>query len=216
MEAVIFDLDGTIIDTIDGVGYAADLTLKKFGYLPHDREFYVGAIGGGARTLIAKAIGSDSKDENTVTKVLKDFLEEYERNWSVGLNVYEGIRELIDQLRTQGIKIGVNTNKPDNIAQNVVRNFFHENQISEIVGSQSTFPNKPNPAGTFHLLDHFNVIPENSIYVGDSLSDILTAKNAGMPCIICTWGYGNPKEFTDADYIVDQPSDILKLVTSLK
>ncbi|MGB7594395.1 MAG: HAD family hydrolase [Erysipelotrichaceae bacterium] len=212
MEAVIFDLDGTIIDTIDGVKYAADLTLEKFGYPPHDRLFYVGAIGGGARNLIVKALGPDSKDETVVSTILKDFLVEYANNWSVGLSVYKGIYELIDQLLARGMKIGVNTNKPDNIAQNVVRKFFDEKQIVEIVGSQSTFPNKPNPAGTFHILDHFNVLPQNSVYIGDSLSDILTAKNCGMPSIICTWGYGNSDEFKEADFIVNHPEEILKLI----
>ena len=212
MEAVIFDLDGTIIDTIDGIGYAANLALKKFGYKPCDRAFYVSAIGNGARALIAKAIGPDSADETLVTKVLEYFLNEYENHWEVNLKVYDGMIELIDQLLKKGIKIGVNTNKPNAIAQKIVRSFFDDEKIIEIVGSQKAFPNKPNPTGTLQTLEHIQANPEKSFYIGDSIVDIQTAKNAGMPCIICTWGYGDPKEFTDADFIVNHPSEILKLV----
>jgi phosphoglycolate phosphatase len=215
MEAVIFDLDGTIIDTIDGIGYAANLALKKFGYEPCDRIFYVSAIGNGARALIAKAIGPDSANETVVTKVLEYFLNEYENHWEVDLKVYDGMIELIDQLLKKGIKIGVNTNKPNAIAQKIVRSFFNENQILEIVGSQKAFPNKPNPTGTLQTLEHINAKPEMSFYIGDSIVDIQTAKNAGMLSIICTWGYGDQKEFTEADYVVNHPSEILKLISSL-
>ncbi len=212
MEAVIFDLDGTIIDTIDGIGYAANLALSKFGYNPCDRTFYVSAIGNGARALIAKAIGPDSADETVVTKVLEYFLNEYENHWEVNLKVYDGMIELIDQLLKKGIKIGVNTNKPNAIAQKIVRSFFDDEKIIEIVGSQKAFPNKPNPTGTLETLKHIQANPEKSFYIGDSIVDIQTAKNAGMPCIICTWGYGDPKDFNAADFIVNYPSEILKLV----
>jgi phosphoglycolate phosphatase len=212
MEAIIFDLDGTLIDTIDGIGYAANLALKKFGYSTRDRAFYVGAIGNGARIIIAKAIGPDSADENLVTKVLEDFLGEYEKNWEVDLKVYDGMRELVDTLHAKGIRMGINTNKPDVIAQKIVRAFFDEEKIIEIVGSQKAFPNKPNPTGTLQTLDHIHASPEKSFYVGDSIVDIQTAKNAGMRSIICTWGYGDKKDFNDADFIVNHPDEILKLI----
>lgn len=212
MEAVIFDLDGTLIDTIGGIGHAANLTLKKYGYQPHDRAFYVSVIGNGARVLIAKAIGPDSSDENLVTTVLADFLGEYEKHWEVDLKVYDGMKELIDALHEKGIKMGVNTNKPDPIAQKIVRAFFDEDKIIEVVGSQKAFPNKPNPTGTLQTLEHLNVKPERSFYVGDSIVDINTAKNCGMPSIICTWGYGVPDEIKEADFIVNHPSEVLKLI----
>ena len=212
MEAVIFDLDGTLIDTIDGIGFAANLSLKKFGYAPRDRAFYVSIIGNGARALIAHAIGPDSKDENLVTTVLTDFLGEYEKNWEVNLKIYDGMIELVDQLHAKGIRMGVNTNKPDVIAQKIVRHFFGADKIIEIVGSQKAFPNKPNPTGTLQTLDHINARPEQSFYIGDSVVDINTAKNCGMPSIICTWGYGNQNEFSGADFIVDHPGEILKLI----
>jgi phosphoglycolate phosphatase len=212
MEAVIFDLDGTIMDTIDGIGYAANLSLKKFGYTPCDRTFFVGAIGNGAHTLIAKAIGPKSTDETIVIKVLECFLNEYEKHWEVGLRIYDGMTELIDQIQKMGIKIGVNTNKPNVIAQKIVRSFFNENQIIEVIGSQKAFPNKPNPTGTFQILEHFQVNPGRSFYIGDSIIDIQTAKNAGMQSVICTWGYGDSKEFADADFIVNHPNEILKLL----
>jgi phosphoglycolate phosphatase len=212
MEAVIFDLDGTLIDTIDGIGYAANLTMKKYGYATHDRAFYVGIIGNGARVLIAKAIGPASADENLVTTVLADFLGEYEKHWEVDLKVYDGMVELVDQLHAKGIRMGVNTNKPDAIAQKIVRAFFGDDKIIEIVGSQKAFPNKPNPTGTLQTLDHIKAKPEKSFYIGDSIVDINTAKNCGMPSIICTWGYGNPDEFKEAYFIVDKPGEILKLI----
>jgi phosphoglycolate phosphatase len=212
MEAIIFDLDGTIIDTIDGIGYAANIALKKFGYPTKDRTFYVSVIGNGARVLISKAIGPDSADENLVSTILTDFLGEYEKNWNVDLKVYAGIPELIDELHARGIKMAINTNKPDAIAQKIVRHFFSEEKIAEIIGSRKEFPNKPHPASTNQLLEHIQATPEGNFYIGDSAVDIQTAKNVGMRSIVCTWGYGEEKDFKEADFIVNHPEEILKLV----
>ena len=212
MKVVILDLDGTVIDTIGGIGNAANLSLVKFGFKPQDRQFYTKAVGNGAKALIEKAMGPASSDAELSATILSDFLKEYGIHWEIDLRMYDGVKELITTLNKKGYKVAVNTNKPDVIAQKIVRSFFDEKQVVEIIGSQKAFPNKPNPEGTFQILKHLNALASECVYIGDSSVDILTAKNAGVKSIAVTWGYGELSELGGADYIVNDTKAILDLL----
>lgn len=212
MKAVIFDLDGTLIDTIGGIAFAANKAIAKYGFQPLDRAFYVKAIGNGAKALIERALGGSDKHSELNPVVLADFLDEYTRNWQIDLSIYPGMEELVKRLRQKGISVAINTNKPDEIAQKIVRSFFSEELIFEIVGSQKRFPNKPDPTGVWETLKHIDAQPEDCFYVGDSNVDIQTARNAGIPSIAVTWGYGNPDELTGYDHKVNTAQEIEAIV----
>ncbi len=212
MKAVILDLDGTLIDTIGGIAYAANKAIAKFGFEPLDRAFYVKAIGNGAKALIERAVGGSDKNPELNPIVLADFLDEYTRNWQIDLSIYPGMEDLVKTLNQKGVKVAINTNKPNDIAQKIVRSFFSEELIFEIVGSQKLFPNKPDPTGVWETLKHIGAKPEDCFYVGDSNVDIQTARNAGIPSIAVTWGYGNPEELTGYDYKVNSAKEIEAIV----
>lgn len=212
MKVVILDLDGTVIDTIGGIGNAANISLVKFGFKPQDRQFYTKAVGNGAKALIEKAMGEAASDPELVTTILADFLNEYGIHWEVDLRMYDGIKDLITTLNKRAYKVAINTNKPDAIAQKIVRSFFDEKQVVEIIGSQKAFPNKPNPEGTFQILKHLGALTSECVYIGDSSVDIQTAKNAGVKSIAVTWGYGEVSELSGADHIVNDAKAILDLI----
>ena len=189
----LFDLDGTLIDTIDDLAAATEQVLTEFGFGNADgsplytKADYHQFVGGGVKRLLHMALGKHSTPE-ILDKALPRFLEIYNENCKVKTAPYEGIMDLLDELKARGIKLGVVTNKPEKQARYLAEAFFGDYGLYCVYGSVADRPNKPDPASVQLALADCNSAAETTLFIGDSDVDIQTALAAGMPCISVAWG----------------------------
>lgn len=206
---VIFDLDGTLVNSLEDLGNACNSALERFGYPVHPMESFRYFVGDGVPMLIRRALPEKERTEETIAKVKAVFDEIYGRNYNVCTRPYDGITELLDRLKAEGILIAVASNKPDNFTQTIVTSMFGDT-FSYVSGKKEGFEKKPDPQIALHIMEKLGVSPEETLFAGDSSVDMQTAHNAGCDCIGCVWGFRTLQELTDnkATYIANSPKDI--------
>lgn len=215
----IFDLDGTIADTVESIAHVGNQTLRAFG-LPEipvkDYNFYAGdGADVQVKRMLAAVPGGDKVDyEEVRTQYRKWFAE----NPFYHVKPYDGILELLERLKAQGIKIAVLSNKPHGAAVEVVHKIFGQDMFHKIQGQTSEIPRKPSPIGALAVAKEFGALPQECLYCGDTNTDMDTGKAAGMFTIGVTWGFRPRTELEEhhADKIVDQPSEILELASECR
>lgn len=208
IRGIIFDLDGTLIDSIEDIGDSLNRTLNKLGLREYSKEDYKQMVGGGFRNLVEKAVASN------VDQVLEGFQLEYSRGYLNKTKPYEGIINLLDQLVERKILIAINTNKYEEFIGSIVDKYFSDYNFVDIIGFNERIELKPSPMGAEIILDKMGLRREEILYVGDSSVDIETAKNAGLKSVGVDWGFRGKEELESfgADYIALEPSDILNLL----
>ncbi len=211
--AFIFDLDGTLIDSLKDISLCANKVLEEFSLPIHPLEDYRYFVGAGALTLVKNCVPKDLNEEE-IKKVLKRFIEVYDKKLQANTNPYEGIMELLSKLHKKGIKIGILSNKPHEFTVKYVEEFFSEFNIEEIHGQKEHIPKKPDPTAAINIAKSFNIPCENIYFVGDTSIDMKTAKSANMKAVGVSWGFRKVEELikNGADYIVKKPEDILSLI----
>lgn len=215
----IFDLDGTIADTVESIAHVGNQTLRAFG-LPEipvkDYNFYAGdGADVQVKRMLAAVPGGDQVDyEEVRTQYRKWFAE----NPFYHVKPYDGILELLEGLKAQGIKIAVLSNKPHGAAVEVVHKIFGQDMFHKIQGQTSEIPRKPSPIGALAVAKEFGALPQECLYCGDTNTDMDTGKAAGMFTIGVTWGFRPRTELEEhhADKIVDHPSEILELASECR
>lgn len=215
----IFDLDGTIADTVESIAHVGNQTLRAFG-LPEipvkDYNFYAGdGADVQVKRMLAAVPGGDKVDyEEVRTQYRKWFAE----NPFYHVKPYDGILELLEGLKAQGIKIAVLSNKPHGAAVEVVHKIFGQDMFHKIQGQTSEIPRKPSPIGALAVAKEFGALPQECLYCGDTNTDMDTGKAAGMFTIGVTWGFRPRTELEEhhADKIVDQPSEILEMASECR
>lgn len=212
-KAVIFDLDGTLLNTIDDLANACNYALKVCGFPIHEVEKYNHFVGDGRYKLIERILPEDSKDSSTIDKVLSLFDEYYERHMIDMTKPYNGICKMLDQLKDNDIKLAVVTNKPHEFAVDIVKNFFGE-KFHITLGNRKDIPTKPNPHSVNEVIELFNIKKEQCIYVGDSNVDVQTAKNADIKCMGVAWGFRGTGELKEAgaDIIVNNVQELIDVI----
>ncbi len=210
----IFDLDGTLINSIEDLADSMNAALSDNGLAVHNVSDYYRFVGDGAAKLIVRAIGANNYTDELVVKVKSDFVRHYSENVVNKTFVYDGAIELLMSLKKKGYMLAVASNKPDEFISYIVTNLFADKTFDYIRGNISGTPHKPDPQIVFDIINKLNVEKDNCCFVGDSGVDILTAKNAGIKSIGCLWGYRNREELegAGADYIVGHPLDILEIL----
>lgn len=214
--AVAFDLDGTLLDTLEDLANATNASLATFGYPQHPIASYRQFVGSGLKTLVRRALSPD-----TAKTIAPDQLEtlvqrtgdNYARDWAATTRPYPGIEQLIKELRHRNIPLAVVTNKPHDWTLKMLSHFFPENPFREIQGAMPGLPHKPDPAGALGVAQRLDITPEDIAFVGDSDIDMLTARNAGMGAFGVAWGFRGAKELQEAgaDRIISNPREILEL-----
>ena len=215
----IFDLDGTIADKVESIAHVGNQTLRAFG-LPEipvkDYNFYAGdGADVQVKRMLAAVPGGDKVDyEEVRTQYRKWFAE----NPFYHVKPYDGILELLEGLKAQGIKIAVLSNKPHGAAVEVVHKIFGQDMFHKIQGQTSEIPRKPSPIGALAVAKEFGALPQECLYCGDTNTDMDTGKAAGMFTIGVTWGFRPRTELEEhhADKIVDHPSEILELASECR
>lgn len=211
-KAVIFDMDGTILNTLEDLKNATNYSLRQFGMPERSLEEVRMFVGNGIRKLVERAVPAGTPKEK-IDHVLDVFLEYYEIHSADNTSPYPGILELVEKLKKAGIKTAVSTNKADVPAQELGREYF--NGIFDlIVGQQDGLKVKPAPDSVNKILSILDIQKKDAIYIGDSDVDVQTAKNSGLDFIGVSWGFRG-REFLEkngAKNIVDNANEILDLV----
>ncbi len=206
---VIFDLDGTLLNTIDDLGTAANHTLAELGLPQHTLDEYRLMVGNGMRKLIMRALPQDkASDDAFIDSTLKQFLEYYAAHIDVYTKPYPGIPELINTLSTDGYKLAVASNKIQAGAEKLIAEFFPGIPFVAVMGNSPLYPLKPDAAVVEYIMDKAGTDRNSTVMVGDSGTDIQTARNAGIPIIAVSWGFRPRHELTSANQIADS-SDAL-------
>ena len=214
MKSAIFDLDGTIADTIADLGDAVNYGLEKLGYPTFDYEAYKKMVGNGVKKLCERALPEDKK--GMLSELHKLFKEYYDVHYLDKTKPYDGIKETMEKLRDAGVYMAVATNKPEEVAKEIVAKLLPDMRFVKVLGGVDYRPVKPDTA---ILNEIFAALPDekNRVFmIGDSNVDVQTAKNAGIECIGCAWGFRGRAELEaeGADYIAENASDIADIILS--
>lgn len=207
----IFDLDGTLLDTLPTISYYCNLSLREFGLPEIEEEKFKYLAGNGAKVLIERMLDEVGADrEEYFDKVYKFYNREYDKNVSYLTKPFDGVPEMLAGLKTLGIDTAVISNKPDFAAVNVVKLFLGE-LVDIAHGGREGIPLKPAPDGVFEIMEEAGVTADECIYVGDTGTDMETGKNSGIFSIGVLWGFRKEDELLEngADMIVSHPLEIL-------
>lgn len=214
-QLVIFDLDGTLLNTIGDLGTAANHTLSVNGYPTHPLESYTLMVGNGVRRLMERALPSESRDIDTVNAVLNDFKKYYDEHLTDLTTVYPGIHELLRALTDAGIAVATASNKYESAVVRLIDTYFPDIPFVAKFGNIDGVMPKPDPSIVFRVLGEHPTSKPQVLYVGDSGVDMETAHRAGVESVGVTWGFRPVHELTTAlaDHIVSDPAEILALAT---
>lgn len=186
-KAVIFDLDGTLLDSLCDITYVLNKTLEKFGIAEITLEKALTYIGNGARELVRLAIGSENV--RRLDEILASYKESYAKSDNSRAKLFVGEREFLENLKSAGVKIAILSNKPHAAAMRAEEVFFGDFHFDCVLGQKDGAPLKPDPAAVETVLKELDVRREDCLFVGDGETDVKTAKNAGMDCVSVLWGY---------------------------
>lgn len=211
MITAIFDLDGTLADTLYDLADATNFALEKLGYPTHPYEKYNKFVGNGVQKLCYRALPDDKKDDTE--KLIEIFSDYYGKHFLDKTSLYDGMKNCLDILSENNVILAVATNKPQNFAQQIVSELLPEYNFIKVLGGCSERPKKPDTAIISEIISG---LPEdNHIFmIGDSNVDIQTAKNAEISSIGCVWGFRGREELENAgaDFIAETPSDIAEFI----
>ncbi|MDD2960909.1 MAG: HAD family hydrolase [Muribaculaceae bacterium] len=212
----IFDLDGTLLNTITDLGMATNYALGKNGFPSHLITSYPNFVGNGVRKLIERTLPSDATDSDTIDRLLIDFKEYYDGHNTDYTEIYPGIINLIEGLNLLGVRIAVASNKYQSATEKIIKHYFPNLEFAAIEGQREGIPVKPDPSIVFSILEKANVIKQDAIFIGDSGVDMETARRACVDSIGVTWGFRGENELRRAYamYVVDKPENILEIIKS--
>jgi phosphoglycolate phosphatase len=212
--AIIFDLDGTLLDTLDDIANAANHVLAAQGFPTHPSPHYREFIGDGVVKLMLRALPKTHQDEATVQACVGAYVQEYERTWNALTKPYLGVPEMLDALVVRGLKLAVLSNKPDQFTQRCVTELLAKWTFDVVLGATDQFPRKPDPASAIETARRLGVLPAECLYVGDSGVDMQTARAAQMRPVGALWGFRGKEELLrdGAQHLIDRPSEVLELL----
>ncbi len=210
MKALIFDLDGTLLNTIGDLHRSTNHALKTFGFPQRTLEEVNAFVGNGLAMLIRKAVPQGTSEEMVQT-VLKEMKAHYEEHYHDLTLPYSGIPELLAACKDAAIPMTIVSNKADPFVKKL-RSLFFEDTIPVALGESSDMPRKPAPDMVYYVLEQLGISTEDAYYVGDSEVDVLTAKNAGLPCLAVTWGFRSEELLIEAGAtdLIREPMELLK------
>ena len=219
---IIFDLDGTLLNTIDDLGYACNYALERTGYPTYPIEAYPAKVGNGINNLILRALPESERTEENVLRVREYFVPYYNEHNCDFTRPYEGIPEVLAALKAQGHQLAVASNKYQAATEKIVTHFFPD-VFDVILGEREGIERKPNPQIVFDIIDRLRLTEDRpatpdrlqTLYIGDSLVDFETAKNANVPFVACSWGFVAREKLVEAGiaHIIDKPKEIISFCT---
>ena len=214
-QAVLFDLDGTLLDTLADIAGAANAALAREGVPEHPVDSYRQFIGDGVDMLFRRALPPVAgHDDDRVARCVAHFHDTYAASWNVASAPYEGIAELLDALVDRGLTLAILSNKPDEFTKLCANHYLGRWPWARVVGQRVGIPRKPDPTPALMIADELQIFPGRITYVGDSSVDMRTARAATMPAVGVSWGFRPVEELraAGATAIIDRPLDLLPLL----
>lgn len=210
---LIFDLDGTLVDSLPGIAASLNRSLTAHELPEHSDAAIRSFVGDGLRTLVQRA-ASASADPALIDSLVRFFKMDYELSWANGTTAYPGIHHLLDELQKSGFQMAVLSNKTHDFTVAMVRTLFPDIHFAQVLGQKDGIQHKPHPAGAFQIATALGTSPENCVMIGDSTIDMETAVNANMRAIAVAWGYHDRARLTasGAGRIIEHPSELPELL----
>ena len=212
-KGIIFDLDGTLVNSLEDIADAMNKVLQSLDYPTHSYDDYQCFIGSGLRNLVSKALPETNNDENQIEKSLNSMIDVYRDNCTNQTKSYQGIVELLNELKSRKLKLGVFSNKADALTKEITKALFPD-VFDPIVGLSTESLKKPNPFEALEISKSWGLQPEEMIFVGDSGIDMQTATNANIHAVGVSWGYRPEKELMEngAQHILNHPLDLIPIL----
>lgn len=213
-KACIFDLDGTLADSVESIANSANNAIMEFGFEPNAVERYKEFAGDGADEMLKRSlIAAGDNELEYFEQVKARYKELFTKDCMYKVKPYEGITELLDNLKDKNIKIAVLSNKPHLRAVDVVEQLFGKDYFDIILGQTEHINRKPSPDGALIIADELELLTSECIYIGDTNTDMITGKAANMYTVGVTWGFRDMQELLDngADLIIDSPLELLDI-----
>ncbi|MCS1407891.1 MAG: Phosphoglycolate phosphatase [Verrucomicrobia subdivision 3 bacterium] len=212
--AVLFDLDGTLLDTLEEIATTANAVLDRHGYSGHKIEAYRYFIGGGVGRLVERILPEGCRSNEQVRQFTQELADEYERRSDLLTKIYPGIPELLTALEDLEIDKAILSNKPHHLTLSCVSRFLSAWRFHLVLGQKAGIPRKPDPAGALKVAEDLGLPATSVLYVGDTDVDMTTARAAGMTSVGVLWGFRSREELVahHADFIVEAPDEILSFL----
>jgi len=213
-KAVIFDLDGTLLDTLEDIADSVNRVLRARGFQTHKIDAYRFFVGDGSRMLVKRALPENERSDESVERCQNAFKKDYANAWDVKTKPYDGISELLDDLVQKGVKIAVCSNKPHAFTSLCVEKLLDRWRFDQVVGQSSRYPKKPAPDSALAIAHDMGVAPSEIVFIGDSGVDMQTAVAAGMLPVGAAWGFRPEQELLEngCRFLARSPLDVLQLL----
>jgi phosphoglycolate phosphatase len=211
LQAICFDLDGTLLNTLEDLAHATNTVLQAQRLPTHPVEAYNQFVGEGAARLIEKVLPAELRTPERQVALLDAFHAEYSKCWNQRTTLYDGVAELLDQLAEWQVPITVLSNKPDAFTQECVSEFLGKWPWAVVFGQREGIARKPDPVGVYEIAKQLGVEPSEMCFVGDTSIDMQTACNAGCLPMGVTWGFRDAAELREhgAQHLIDHPSELV-------
>lgn len=212
-DGVIFDLDGTLVDTLDDIADAMDRVLALEGALGHSLHDYRYLIGHGIRNLVTEALPPERRDEETIARCHERMLADYGEHSLVKTHVYDGVPELVRRLRADEVPLAIHSNKADALTRDIVAALLDPADFIVVTGARPDAPLKPDPGVALAIAGRFGLSPARIVYLGDSVVDMRIASSAGMIPVGASWGFRTPGELvgSGAVAVLGHPAELVEL-----
>lgn len=209
---VIFDLDGTLLDTIDDLATSVNHALRRHSFPEHELPAYRYFVGNGVAKLIERALPPEARQPETIETMRQEFIAYYQQHKTALTHPYEGIPALLDELAGRGLQLAVASNKYQQGTAELVDHYFGSARFAAVLGQRAGIPVKPDPAIVLDILQRTQTAPADTLYVGDSGVDMQTAQRAGVCSVGVTWGFRPREELVEngACHLADRPEEILR------
>ncbi len=214
-KAILFDLDGTLLDTIQDIAESMNTVLGRYGFPVHTIEAYKNFVGEGMEILVRRVLPENKADAETVALCLAAMREEYAANWRRNSRPYAGVPELLDDLAARDIKLAVLSNKPDEFTKTMVTALLPRWPFNPVLGARPSVPPKPDPKAALEIAGRLSLPPEEFLYLGDTGIDMRTAVVAGMYPVGVLWGFRTAEELevTGAKTLIAKPGELVAVLS---
>ena len=212
--AALFDLDGTLLDTLDDLANSTNAVLERAGFPAHPNAAYKVFVGEGLRRLIERALPEGSRDDVTVASTMDAMRKEYGGRWAEKTQPYDGIGSMLDRLQELDVRMAILSNKPDDFTKMCVAKLLSGRGFEIVMGARDGVPPKPDPAGAVEIASRMGLAPDEFLYLGDTNTDMQTATGAGMFAVGALWGFRDEAELREAgaQEVVRSPAEVASLM----